>query len=220
MDRRLLSPLVLLFSLFLAAGANANTFVDGVSVPGGTGRDYDTNIGVGLGGTVDVVGGTDNTASGFGLAKGNSYEVTTSAALNEAEFWLNFTGSETLNYYVYQCPTEFGLYTMIYSDSETVFGLGPAWYSSGPISVQLTSGQHYIIAVSWSGGMTYYYNVGDSQAVSFGTMTHGYATGSHPLPGSFNSNVNDQAIYYQRLTTNAPVSVESESWASVKDLYR
>ena len=50
--------------------------------------------------------------------------------------------------------------------------------------------------------MTYYYGTGESQVVSFGEHVHGYATGTHPLPASFSSTSNDQAIYHQRLTTD------------------
>jgi hypothetical protein len=221
MNRRsLLIACAAFFTAVLTPETHAETFVDGVAAPSETAVAQPQNSSVGPGGIIDVVGGTSNSAFNTGVAKGNSYQVITSVVLNEAEFWLNFTGVQTLNYYVYHCPTEFGLYNAIYMDSEVVPGVGPAWYSSGPIAVPLVSGQHYIIAVSWSGAMTYYFDVGDSQPTSFGAYTHGYATGLHPLPPSFMSTVNDFAIYHQRLTTNSAVSVETSTWGSVKNLYR
>jgi hypothetical protein len=60
---------------------------------------------------------------------------------------------------------------------------------------------HYIVAVSWAGSLSYFYNTGDSQPTSFGEHTHGYALGLHPLGATLESTSNDQAIYHQRLTT-------------------
>jgi hypothetical protein len=169
---------------------------------------------------VDVVGGTSNSGSGDGRAKGNAYRVDVDTRLDEAEFWLNFTGTQTLAYYVFESPVEFGTYTEIYRDTEYVTGTGAAWYSTGPVDVSLDAGRYYIIAVSWDGYMVYYYNVGDSQATSFGEHVHGYATGLHPLPSSFSSTANDQAIYYQRLMTTAITPVEESTWGGIKALYR
>ncbi len=163
---------------------------------------------------VDVVGGTANTGSGSALAKGNAYRVDLSTGLVEAEFWLNFNGSQTLAFYVYYSPAEFGTYSQVYTSSATVTGAGPAWYSSGPLNYRLQAGSYYIVAVSWSGAMSYSYGTGESQVVSFGEHVHGYATGTHPLPASFSSTSNDQAIYHQRLTTDVDVPVELQSFTA------
>lgn len=160
---------------------------------------------------VDVVGGTASSATNPGRAKGNAYRVDLSTGLVEAEFWLTFSDSQTLAFYVYQSPVEFGTYTQVFTTSATVTGTGAGWYSSGPINYRLEAGNYYIIAVSWSGGMTYYYNSADSQVVSFGEHVHGYAVGLHPLPGTFSSTSNDQAIYHQRLTTDVDVPVELQA---------
>lgn len=150
---------------------------------------------------VDVVGGTSNSSSGAAKAKGNAYRVDTGTTLEMAEFYLSFTGSQLLQYYVYESSVEFGTYTQIYTASETVTGVGQGWYSSGVINIPLAAGMYYIIAVSWDGTCGYYYDTGDTQATSFGAHVYGYATGSHPLPASFVTSSNDQAIYYQRITT-------------------
>jgi hypothetical protein len=170
--------------------------------------------------TVDVVGGLDNMSSNTGRAKGNAYRVDISVTLDEVDFWLNYTGAQTLTFYVFTSPVEFGTYTEIYRDTEVIDGVGPSWYSTGMISVPLTAGGYYIIAVSWDGYMTYYYNTGDSQATSFGAEVFGYATGFNPLPSSFSATVNDQAIYYQRLMTTMVSPVEESTWGKVKALYR
>jgi hypothetical protein len=76
----------------------------------------------------------------------------------------------------------------------------------------MEAGEYYIIAVSWTGTTGYTYGVGDTQATSFGAQIYGYATGTHPLPGSFVTSSNDQAIYHQRLTTDVEVPVELQAF--------
>lgn len=170
--------------------------------------------------TVDIVGDTSNMSTGTGRAKGNSYEVLTTVTLTEAEFYLQFSDTQMLTFYVFTCPTEFGTYTEVYRDMALVPGAGPGWYSSGEIAVEMTAGEHYIIAVSWDGTLSYFYGTGDYQGTSFGGYTHGYATGYDPLPASFESQTNDQAIYHQRLTTGAPTPPDHSTWGAVKSLFR
>lgn len=165
--------------------------------------------------TEDIVGDTSNSGTASGRAKGNSYQVDIDVLLEEMEFWLNFSTTQTLTYYVFHCPDEFGTYTEVFRESGSVSGTGPGWYSSGPVAIDLSAGSHYIIAVSWDGSLTYYYGTGDSQAVSFGYHTHGYATGYDPLPASFQSMSNDQAIYHQRLSTST-TALEHSTWAGIK----
>ena len=154
--------------------------------------------------TIDLVGSNANAPSGAARAKGNAYSVSTSVTLDQAEFELNFTTQQTLRFTVHESATEMGTYTEVFSSSALVTGVGQGYYSSGPINVPLNASTFYIIAVSWSGTLTYYYGTGNSQPVSFGAHEHGHATGTHPLPISFSSNSNDVAIYSQRLTTSPP----------------
>jgi hypothetical protein len=182
--------------------------------------DHPANATLGTDGrTIDVVGDTSNNSSGEGRAKGNAYRVDVTTRLDEVEFWLNFSDTQTLIYYVFESPVEFGTYTEIYRDTEVVSGSGAAWYSSGTVNVPLIGGHYYIIAVSWDGYMVYYYGVGDSQATSFGAHVHGYAVGFNPLPSSFESTSNDQAIYHQRLMTTVITPVEDSTWGGIKALY-
>lgn len=166
--------------------------------------------------TIDIVGGTSFSGSSTGRAKGNSYRIDMNVTLTEAEFWLNFNDSQTLTYYVFVCPDEFGTYDEVYRNSELVSGTGAGWYSSGPVSIDMDAVNHYIIIVSWNGNMTYYYDIGDSLSTSFGAYVHGYALGSDPLPASFESTSNDTAIYYQRLTTVENTALEMFTWGAIK----
>jgi len=196
----------------------AEVFEDGIpSIHRGGNLPANTEPGEGSR-VVDIVGSTTYSSSGPGRAKGNSYQIDIDVILTEAEFWLDFSDTQTLTYYVFSCPDEFGTYTEVYRNSELTPGVGTAWYSSGTISVEMDIGTHYIIAVSWDGTVGYWYDSGDSQATSFGYYTHGYATGMDPLPSSFISSVNDTAIYHQRLNTEPNVSLESTSWGAIKAL--
>ena len=168
---------------------------------------------------IDIVGSSSNVASNPGRAKGNSYRVDSNVMLNEVLFYLNFTGTQTLVYYVFQSPVEFGTYTEVYRFEEPVTGSGEGWYSSGSLSIPLNAGKHYIFVVSWSGDMTYYYEVIDEWATSFGAAVHGYASGYHPLPSSFESMSNDQACYYQQIVTNYSTPAQDSNWGRVKAIF-
>ena len=46
------------------------------------------------------------------------------------------------------------------------------------------------------------------------------ATGIHPLPAQVSSVYNENAIYHQRLTTEAATPVNGSTWGGIKALYR
>jgi hypothetical protein len=220
MLKKLLSVVLTVFFILPVSGLlstlQADIFEDGV-LTSIRGADLPAFTEPGEGSrTVDIVGGTTNSSSGPGRAKGNSYQIDTDVILTEAEFWLDFGNTQMLTFYVFVCPDEFGKYNEIYRNSELTVGSGAAWYSTGPVAVEMDAGNHYIIIVSWDGTVGYYYDSGDSQATSFGYYTHGYATGSNPLPASFQSLSNDQAIYYQRLNTELNTSLEPTTWGAIK----
>ncbi|MCD4776807.1 MAG: hypothetical protein K8S15_12250 [Candidatus Aegiribacteria sp.] len=169
--------------------------------------------------TVDIVGGTSFSGSSTGRAKGNAYRVDMDITLTEAEFWLDFSDSQILTYYVFVCPSEFGTYSEVYRNSEIVVGTGAGWYSSGTVSIDLNTDNYYINIVSWDGNMTYYYNTGDSLSTSFGAYVHGYASGYDPLPASFESTNNDQAIYCQRLNTIENTALDMTTWGAIKAVH-
>jgi hypothetical protein len=98
--------------------------------------------------TIDIVGGTSFSGSSTGRAKGNSYRIDMDVTLTESEFWLNFGDTQILTYYVFVCPDEFGTYSEVYRNSESVNGTGADWYSSGSVSIDLNAGNYYINIVS------------------------------------------------------------------------
>lgn len=213
----------LLFLILHVAGLfnnmQAMDLVDGFPAVIDNGDPAGTVIHGSDGRTIDIVGGTFVSGSTTGRAKGNSYRIDMDVTLTEAEFWLNFSDTQILTYYVFVCTSEFGTYSEVYRKSETVVGTGAGWYSSGTVSIDMDLGYHYIIIVSWDGNMVYYYNTGESQSTSFGAYVHGHASGYDPLPASFESTSNDQAIYHQRLNTVENTALDRTTWGAIKAVH-
>lgn len=151
---------------------------------------------------IDVVGGLSTSAQANPYnAKGNVFRMTAQRLITEQEFYLDFTGPRTINYYVYQSDAQFSTYSLIHSAAVNHVGTGPGWYSSGGIGVTLLNNNYYLLAFSFDSGVTYYFNSGQSQSTSFGLQENGYSVGSHPLGSTVTTSVNDLAIYYHRITT-------------------
>lgn len=160
--------------------------------------------------TQDVVGSTTNRSQRGGIAKGNSFRIDTTVILDSFDMWLDFTGPQAVDYYVYRCPSEAGTYVQLLQTTVQLAGTGPGWYSSGSLQFPLICGGHYVLAISFPGTLAYYYGVGNSQAVSFGEHTFAHATGTHPLPASFTTASNDQAIYHMRTWTVLPGATDPD----------
>jgi hypothetical protein len=152
---------------------------------------------------VDVVGGTGTSAlPNPWNAKGNTYRVDTSTTLLEQEFYLGFSGERALTFWVYRSPTEFGTYQRIHQTNVTATEAG--WVSSGAVSVPLSAGQYYILAVSPLDGVRYHYDTIDRAPTSFGEYLHGHAGDFHPLGATITHRDDDSAAYYHRVTTGVP----------------
>lgn len=155
---------------------------------------------------IDTIGGTNSTPSGSNRAKACVFSVTQSSILLEFEMYLDVPGPETLTYFVYKYHQRSGAFVL--DDSITLnvdgTGVGPAWYSTGPIAYELICGNHYMIGMHWVGNVQYFYNLqGSPSAVSMGTWERAHTiTGA--LPATYNVRTGvDAAQYYQRLTSAA-----------------
>lgn len=153
-------------------------------------------------GVIDVVGGMANVGDDTFRARGNVFRVDTGTVLLEHEFLLTFIGTKPIDYYVFQSPVEFGTYEQIHRTTVSQNGVGTAWYSSGPMDVELVADNYYIIAISASGDeFAYFYETDISEPVSFGAQVHGFTLAVHPLDVTTTSTSDEQVIYHQRLTT-------------------
>jgi hypothetical protein len=153
--------------------------------------------------TVDVVGGTSSAPSRTNTSKCSLYRVDTTVIVIEFEVYLDVPGPETLTFFSYRHHSRTGTATLdwVYP-VQVAGGIGPSWYSTGPIVLPLIGGNHYTLGVSWPGTLTYYYSTGATNSpVSFGSWQRAH-TVSNPLPATLNlpSGV-DIAQYHQRITT-------------------
>lgn len=154
---------------------------------------------------IDTVGGMTTAPSGANRGKASVYAVTTSVLLTEFEVHLNVTAPETLTFFLYRHHSRTGLADLEWSLPVTVQGgIGPSWYSTGPIALPLVAGNYYMLGVAWAGTVTYYYSIGTGGSpVSFGTWERAHTLNATAIPTptyTIAAGV-DAAQYYQRLTT-------------------
>ncbi|MBK8976615.1 MAG: hypothetical protein IPM29_11920 [Planctomycetes bacterium] len=149
-----------------------------------------------------TVGGTTTAPSRANAGKGNVFSITQSVVLADYEMYLNVPGPETLTFFIHRSPTRNGSAAAWFSKSVTVdgTGVGPAWYSSGPIGVPLVNGNTYVLGVSWAGTVTYHYVIATAGSpIAIGTWERAVTT-TNPPPSLVTITGNDSAQYYQRLT--------------------
>ena len=108
--------------------------------------------------------------------------------LTALEIQLNVSTSTPLYFDAYYSPTKTGTFVKAYEKSLALSGTGLKWYSSGPVSWQLSPG-YYLLVTRWSG-------------------TASYAVGNQtvPLPASFGA--------LEAAITSSPVnSTPPATWA-------
>lgn len=152
---------------------------------------------------IDTIGGQTSAPSGALRGKGSLFAVNTSVVLTEYEMYFNVPAQETLTWFIYRHHSRSGTASLLWTSQTTVpGGIGPAFYSTGPIAVPLVAGNHYMIGCYWQGSITYYYSTATTGSpVSFGTWQRAHTLNAPPAPTfSIPAGV-DVAQYYQRLTT-------------------
>lgn len=155
---------------------------------------------------IDTLGSTAIPAT-TGSAKANLLAVNDSRLLTEMEWYLDIpAGTTTLTFFVYRHHSRNGFATQQWTLPVTVTSIGgPAWYSTGPIALELAGGNHYALGIAYSTPLTYYFSIASPGAgVSFGNWQRGM-TPIVPLPSTLSIGGSDAAQYHQRLTT-FPVS--------------
>jgi hypothetical protein len=158
----------------------------------------------------EILGTTANAATRSAAAKGNSLRIDQTVVLESFEIYLDFRGAQDLEFSVFRCYAEAGTYAQVARVVVPTNGQGRRWYASGALDLFLLCGSHYILAVSWPGSATYFYDTTETQALSFGEHTFGYAPGTHPLPTSIATSSNDYAVYNLAVKTHLPDSDEPD----------
>ncbi|MBK9387626.1 MAG: hypothetical protein IPN34_22660 [Planctomycetes bacterium] len=158
----------------------------------------------------EILGSTANAATRSAVAKGSSIRVDQTVVLEYFEIYLDFRGEQDLEFSVFRCYDEAGSYAPVARVVVPTNGQGRRWYSSGTLDLFLLCGSHYLLAVSWPGSATYFYDTAEAQTLSFGEHTFGYALGVHPLPASIATSSNDYAVYNLALKTHLPDTDEPD----------
>lgn len=150
---------------------------------------------------IDTLGSTALAAT-TGQAKANLFAVDTSVVLIGMEWYLDIPGNDTLTFFCYRHHSRTGSATLEWTLPVPVTGGGgPAWYSTGPIALELAAGNHYALGVAFQSTLTYYFSVAAGGApVSFGSWQRGH-TPLNPLPATLSLGGFDGAQYHQRITS-------------------
>jgi hypothetical protein len=157
---------------------------------------------------VDTIGGTSisfSTTDGYF----NGIRTTTATILTQIEIYLSITTSTSIEFVVYEGGASFyDPYNRIHSSILASSGTGTKFYSSGPISVPLENGRHYMIGSQSNGSVTPYYNTAHSSP-TFATHTGWGSHTGYPSTGTISDIYNTPYTFYHRYTSD-----ESTDYAS------
>ncbi len=167
----------------------------------------------------EIFGSTQNVFGPGGLrGRGNLFTSTTTRALDEHWFYLNFGVPSDMYFVVAESDVQAGIYTTISVSQVLAAGPGEGWYSSGPVDVTLREGKFYLIFAQWVENGNYYneQNIAPYPIpTSFGELTAGagWSVGSIPTyadPPATTHQIDatafgDPVAYFQALVTSSPV---------------
>jgi M6 family metalloprotease-like protein len=133
----------------------------------------------------------------------NGFLVTTETTLTQIEIYLGISSSTSIEFVVYEGGTSFSdPYNRIHSSTLANSGTGTKFYSSGPITVSLHSGRHYMIGALCNGSVTMYYNDTASSPAFAIYAGWGYYTG-FPSPGTLTDIYSDPPLTFYCRYSNA-----------------
>ncbi|MHC4641872.1 MAG: Ser-Thr-rich GPI-anchored membrane family protein [Planctomycetota bacterium] len=150
---------------------------------------------------VDTVGGT---VTNFTTVDGyfNGFFVTKSTVLTQIEIFLSISTSTSIEFVVYEGGALFdNPYNRIHSSTLASSGTGTKFYGSGPISVTLQAGRHYMFGNTSSGSVTQYFNSSSSLSSFANHAGYGTCTG-FPSPDILPVIYNAAYTMYHRYTTD------------------
>ncbi|HNT27339.1 MAG TPA: hypothetical protein PKH10_04080 [bacterium] len=173
--------------------------------PGVAGCDYESTE------VIDTIGSSANYYTYGDRLKGNYFSCTSSRTLTEIETYMSFNGYLDITYAIYSSSSQDGTYSLLSQktvSSNSGSGTGN-WYSSGTVSVSLTSGYYYFIGVFFgtTDDISYpdptYYAAASLNAspLAFGSHLGGGESSSYASLPSTISSIDVTYGYYMRLTT-------------------
>jgi hypothetical protein len=186
-------------------------------------RSYTSGSGVAKVGSTPFIEGEEVFGSNANIflagprTRGNIFECTNSTVLTEHRLYLNPSVTTQMWLLIYEGSAAVGIYNLVNAVDVSPQGPGEGWYSSGPINVPMTAGNHYLIVASFE-QLTNYWNeqgiVPYPIPASFGFLTAGAGWNWAPtsnFPPDPTQNVTagaygDPVAYYQTIVTGAPPS--------------
>jgi len=166
-------------------------------------------------------GGTSQSFSGSNRGRGNTFTFTENEQLIEFTVWLDFTGDATIYFYVLESPTLDGTYTPIYEGIEPTSSVGPGYYSSGTIAVDLQAGMYYGIGVAWGPETIFYFR--DAAALprtwDLGTVEDSMQISAPPPYTEITYNHFTGSEYCMQLYIYDSTPVESTTWGQIKSIF-
>ncbi|HOW52124.1 MAG TPA: hypothetical protein PLV42_08810 [bacterium] len=176
--------------------------------PGTAGCDYPSTA------QTDTIGSNAYYYTGGDRLKGNYFSCSSSRTLTEIETYMSFLGSLDITYAVYYSSSQTGTYSLLSQTTVNHYSSAgsAAFYSSGALSVSLTSGYYYFIGVFFgvtddmvSYDPTHYYDSSlETDQPAFGTHLGGGETSPSgtfaSLPSTITT-IDNSYSYYMRLTS-------------------
>jgi hypothetical protein len=150
---------------------------------------------------VDTMGPATHTMTSGAYCRGNLFHCLYESRLTQIEQYLSIPSSVELKYVVYESSEQAWNYSRIHETTVASSATGEGWYSSGPISVPLSAGKYYIIAVGVAGSHTAYYYGAMNYPIktTFGESPQGYQVSGYPPP--IDTSSTGSSSFYQRLST-------------------
>jgi hypothetical protein len=149
---------------------------------------------------VDTVGGSSDSIITINNYF-NCFLVTTETVLKQIEVYLGISTSVSIEFVVYEGGALFGdQYNRIHSSTLAGSGTGTKFYSSGPVSIPLQAGKHYMIGVVCSGSAKKYYSSGHISP-SFGSHVGYGSYDGFPSPNTLTNISGSAFTFYHRYTS-------------------
>ncbi len=165
--------------------------------------DFEVQVdGAGVGIQEETLGSTYDSYSGGYRTRGNVYHVDSETLLREVRFMLNMTSATNLVHVVYEGDSLTGSYQRVFGVEVAEPGGGTAWYSSGPIELELEEGKYYFIGCAFDSSCTYYRGPGyPPYTTTFGTLQTGVVDDVYPPPDPYSQSDTGINAYHQMLVT-------------------
>jgi len=150
------------------------------------------------------------------ILRGSRWGVTQTTTLNTIEALIGAPTGSGVTWGVFEGTSATGPWTVVQAiPTQTTLPPGDVWHSSPQFNLTLQAGMYYAMVVAWNGpSLSYNYGSGGTlpSPASMGSY-EGSVTGS----GSTFTASNSSTVYHVRITTNAEVDNDGDSFLACND---